>query len=220
MNSVLPPLAPPPTHGIIPLGMRNNTRSLRPRTGIDVDDFNGLLDVVETRNMDELPSGTEVIRAARSAWRYEQEGRNLMKRGRAVVIAHDVVDGLMHEDPDAFLLLIHLRRRHWGRNFVIANAMTGGMPGGGGPFDCSKRLDPVCQIGLVQQLRPATHRKPAMWRFADFRPPQSRGSKQRDVYFSSASVFAYPTWRLDSSACLAEYSRSEGLVRVTAMSTA
>ena len=110
------------THGIIPLGMRNNTLfHYALEQASNVDDFNGLLDVVETRNMECDPplSGTKVIRAARSAWRYEQEGRNLMKRGRAVVIAHDVVDGLMHEDPDAFLLLIHLRRRHWGKNYQL-----------------------------------------------------------------------------------------------------
>ena len=75
--------------------------------------------------------------------------------------------------------------------------MTGGMPGGGWTL---RRLQAarssLVKFGLVQQLRPATHRKPAMWRFADFRPPSLRGSKQRDVYFSLVSVFAYPTWAI------------------------
>jgi excisionase family DNA binding protein len=51
-----------------------------------VDDFESLLDAMRTRNMYCQPPLADdvVVAKAMSAWRYEQEGRNLVGRGRAV----------------------------------------------------------------------------------------------------------------------------------------
>ena len=70
---------------------------------------------------------SELEAAARSAWKYEQEGRNLVGRGKAVVMSHNTIDRVMATSPDAFILLTILKRHHWGRDFVLANAMAAAM---------------------------------------------------------------------------------------------
>ena len=42
-----------------------------------------------------------IVSTANSAWRYEQEGRNLIGRGRAVVTPHALIDELIGESQDA-----------------------------------------------------------------------------------------------------------------------
>ena len=66
----------------------------------------------------------ELEAVARSAWKYEAEGRNLVGRGKAVVISHNIIDRVMANSPDAFYLLMILKRHHWGRDFALANAMA------------------------------------------------------------------------------------------------
>jgi hypothetical protein len=68
--------------------------------------------------------GSEVERLANSAWGYEEAGRNWMSGGAVVAIKHSEVDEIMGEDPDAFILMTKLMRTHWGREFVVANAMA------------------------------------------------------------------------------------------------
>ena len=41
-----------------------------------------------------------------------------------MVTPHSVVDALIGENQDAFVLFSLLQRHHWGRNFVLANAMA------------------------------------------------------------------------------------------------
>jgi hypothetical protein len=113
--------------GPIPRGKRNNTLF---RTGLEqatyVDDYQTLLDVMRTRNMDcQQPlSDSEVISATKSVWKYQQEGRNLVGRGCAVVISHKLIDRLIAESQDAFILLTILKRHHWGRDFVLSKRMA------------------------------------------------------------------------------------------------
>jgi hypothetical protein len=79
----------------IPKGKRDNSLF---RLGLEqakhVDDFATLLDAMRTRNMDCQPPLADdvVVAKAMSAWRYEQEGRNLAGRGRAVVLSHTFID--------------------------------------------------------------------------------------------------------------------------------
>jgi hypothetical protein len=94
-----------------------------------VYDLDALLDVVRTRNLDcdpPLPDAV-VVAKAQTAWRYQQEGRNLVGRGRALVMSHEIYDVLWNEDRDALALYWHLRRFHWGREFVLAKAMAAAM---------------------------------------------------------------------------------------------
>jgi hypothetical protein len=182
IDKVAPTEAPKPDHDTIPVGKRNDALfRFALEQAPHVDNFDALLDVVRTSNMDCDPplSDAEAVKAARSAWRYEQEGRNLVGRGRAIVTAHSMIDGLMHESPDAFVLLMLLERHHWGREFVLANAMALTMPGGGWPL----RRFQVARAKLIERkhvelVRPAVQRHPATYRLATFRV--SKNAHQHD----------------------------------------
>jgi Primase C terminal 1 (PriCT-1) len=124
----------PPLHVVldelrkpIPEGKRNQSLfRMSLEQAVHADDFETLMDVMRTRNMDcTIPlSESELENAARSAWKYEREGRNLVGRGKAVVISHNTIDRVMAHSPDAFYLLMILKRHHWGRDFVLSNAMA------------------------------------------------------------------------------------------------
>ena len=94
------------------------------------DDLDALLDVVRTRNLDcdpPLPEA-EVVKATGSAWRYEQEGRNLVGCGRAFVVSNADYKRLREQGgDDAALLYCDLRCHHWGRSFVLTKAMAAAM---------------------------------------------------------------------------------------------
>lgn len=132
-----------------------------------VDDIDDLIDVVQTRNMDcvpPLPDAT-VLKIAQSAWKYQTDGRNLVGRGRSVVTPHTVIDSLMRDDPDAFVLLVLLRRHHWSREFVVANAMAETMPGGGWSlrrFQAARKT--LIDRGYIELARPGGYRSPAVYR--------------------------------------------------------
>jgi hypothetical protein len=103
-----------------------------------------------------------IIATTRSAWRYEQEGRNLVGRGRAVVTPHAVVDELIGESQDAFVLLTLLQRHHWGRNFVLANAMADQLGWTRKRFAAARTL--LQTFGFIQLVVPASFRSPALYR--------------------------------------------------------
>jgi hypothetical protein len=131
------------------------------------DAIDDLLDVARTFNDIRLEpplTDTEVIKIAASAWGYTAQGKNLFSRGGSVVMPHADIDGLLRESPDAFILESVLRRHHWGRQFVIANAMAETMPRGGWSrkrFAKAKReLENRNRIWLV---RPANYRSPALY---------------------------------------------------------
>jgi bifunctional DNA primase/polymerase-like protein/primase-like protein len=127
----------PPIHAVldelrqdrstIAVGERNNTLyRFALQQAIYADDLDSLLDVMRTRNMDcETPlPDSSILSITQSAWRCEQEGRNLVGRGRAVLTPHALIDELIGESQDAFILYTILNRYHWGRDFAVANAMA------------------------------------------------------------------------------------------------
>ena len=77
-----------------------------------------------------LPN-SEVIAAAKSVWKYQREDRNLVGRGRAVVISHRLIDRLISENQDALILLTTLKRHNWGRDFILSKPMAAMF---GGPY--------------------------------------------------------------------------------------
>ena len=99
---------------------------------------------------------------ANSAWRYEQEGRNLIGRGRAVVTPHALIDELIGESQDAFILLTLLQRHHWGRSFVLANAMADRLGWTRKRFAAARTL--LQALGFIQMVTPANFRSPAIYR--------------------------------------------------------
>lgn len=132
----LPPIANAPTapcevasatHKAVPIGERNDTlfRRLMQQARY-CDDLDALMDVARLEAEALYPPlpDTEIIKTARSAFGYQQRGENWCGVGQRVVMTHDVIDGLMMADNDAFIMLTLLRRHHWGRDFVIANALA------------------------------------------------------------------------------------------------
>lgn len=119
-----------------------------------VDDLDGLIDVVRTRNMDCEPllPDAEVMSIANSAWRYEQEGRNLVGRGHAMVIDHGTFDRLISKSPDAWLLYSHLLRQHWARDFVLSKAMAPAMHWGRPRWENAR--DTLVDLGFIHCIHP------------------------------------------------------------------
>ncbi len=129
-----------------------------------------LMEVAMQRNgalfFEPLPD-QEVLGIVASAWAKELAGENWFGRGNRVVLDASEIDGLLNSDPDAFLLLTMLRRHHWRRQFVIANAMAAIMPRGGWPrqrFAAARRR--LIEAGAIEEIRPASrHNGPAVYQF-------------------------------------------------------
>lgn len=103
-----------------------------------------------------------IVATAKSAWRYQQEGKNLVGCGRSVVMPHLVIDKLIGENQDAFVLLTLLQRHHWGRCFVLANAMASQLGWTRKRFAEARQL--LQALGLIQLVAPASFRTPAVYR--------------------------------------------------------
>ena len=151
--------------GRIVEGKRNNTIfRFALEQARHADTYDALLDVMRTRNMDcepQLPDDV-IISTAKSAWRYEQDGRNLVGRGRSVVTPHAVIDELIGKNQDAFVLLTMLQRHHWGRSFVLANAMADQLGWSRKRFAATRAL--LRALGFIQLVVPASFRSPAVCR--------------------------------------------------------
>jgi hypothetical protein len=132
------------------------------------DFLDGLIDVARTYNEQKFQpplEDAEVVKTAHSAWRIEESGQNWVGRGRVVAIRRDEVDGLLHEKPDAFILLTKLRRHHWGRDFVVANAMAKTMSDRGWTTKrfASARGE-LERRGCLKKVRPASRKNgPALY---------------------------------------------------------
>jgi hypothetical protein len=74
---------------------------------------------------------SEIVKRCKYWWDKTQAGENWFGVGRYVKLDHALVDDLMMRDPDAFTLLMFVRRDHWGRDFRLANEACALMPGGG-----------------------------------------------------------------------------------------
>jgi hypothetical protein len=128
------------------------------------DTFDNLLDVLRTKNMDCEPrlADGHLVSTAKSAWRIEQEGRNLVGRGRSVLTPHWVVDKLIGQSQDAFVLLTLLQRHHWGRSFALANAMAARLGWSRKRFAATREL--LESLGFIRLIAPAGYRSPPFYR--------------------------------------------------------
>jgi hypothetical protein len=114
-----------------------------------------------------LPTA-EVLKAVASAWAKETAGENWIGRGKRVVVDFAEVDGLLQNHPDAFALLMILRRYHRiGETFVVANAMAERMPSGGWTVKrfaaARRRLEEIGEIVMIHP--PSRQHGPARYRF-------------------------------------------------------
>jgi hypothetical protein len=103
----------------------------------------------------------EVVAKCNYWWRKTELGENKWGVGRFTTIDFKLIDDLMMRDPDAFTLLIFLRRHHWGREFYLANETCTRMPGGGW---CRKRFagarSRLIEGGYLTVIREATVQPP------------------------------------------------------------
>jgi hypothetical protein len=104
-------------------------------------------------------------------------GKNRFSIGQDVRIDHGLVDTLMVQSPDAFNLLVMLKRHHWNRDFAFANAIHKTMGW------TLRRLVAARQVlidqGLVLVIRRHTQNKPMFCRL----PSKSfwqRGKKKEE----------------------------------------
>jgi hypothetical protein len=149
----------------IRVGERNNTLyRFALEQAVHADDFDTLLDVMRTRNMDcETPlPDSSIVSTTNSAWRCEQEGRNLVGRGRAVVTPHSLIDELIGESQDAFILHTLLKRHHWGRDFAVANAMADQLGWTRKRFADARKI--LLERGYLRVVRAGGFRFPALFR--------------------------------------------------------
>jgi Bifunctional DNA primase/polymerase, N-terminal len=167
--------------GTVPHGMRN--RALYDhcmRAAHHCDDFDNLLDVARTFasmkcevSISDPMTDAEVFKTAKWVWQKTEAGENWFGRGGRVVFHHDDIDGLMAEHPDAFLLEAMLRRHHWNRDFVIANAMAESMPSGGWDrkrFANARRV--LTQRGRIEVVRYPRQQSPGIYRWPKLRKIQ------------------------------------------------
>ena len=123
---------------VIEEGRRNPTLfRLLLRNAPHCDDFDAIRDVAFTINGDCVPPlpDAEVLKTARSAWRYEVEDRNWVGRtGRVYLTADEIAKLITYpRGSDMALLLLTLRRAHWDHEvFAVspkAMAAAGVIPG-------------------------------------------------------------------------------------------
>jgi hypothetical protein len=107
----------------------------------------------------------EVERTASSAWRYQQEGRNFGEGQRYVSILEEEA-AVIERCPDANYLFTQLRRRHWGRDFCIANDWRLSLPCGRWSLPRFKKArDFLLSSGLVVQVSTERRGVAAKYRF-------------------------------------------------------
>jgi hypothetical protein len=102
---------------------------------------------------------SEIVKRCRYWWDKTQRGENRYGIGRDVRIGHALLDDLMMRDPDAFNLLMYLRRHHWGRDFYLANEACNLMPAGGWRrqrFTAARSR--LIEGGYLSVVKPATFR--------------------------------------------------------------
>lgn len=159
---------------VVPAGVRNNTLfracMAHAKSCFGLDSLVRFARELNTNSHEEQLPDDEVLMTASSAWNYTEKGENWFGTGAKLVLHFADIDGLMQEDPDAFLLLTRLRREHEGFRdvFLVANAMHESMPGGGWNrkrfTDARKRLE---QRGIIRMVaKRGGPGKPAHYEFS------------------------------------------------------
>jgi hypothetical protein len=144
-------------HEKIGVGARNDALwracMMKARTCQTINDLMGAAIQMNNSAFYQPLEDSEVLKIVASAWAKQISGSNWFGRGERITFAHAEVDDLLQQWPDAFILLTILRRHHWGRAFVVANAMAATMPGGGWRRErfaaARKRLEEIGEIEVV-----------------------------------------------------------------------
>lgn len=134
------------------------------------DDVDALIDVAVTwaSAFPEPLSNAEAERCARSAWRYESEGRNFLGLRKPQLNAQDKLMDDLIDQPEAYLLLQMFLRWHSHRShFAIApRAMSNA---GSPPWHFSRIIrarDVLLDRGIIEEIvAPAQGKHPGQYRF-------------------------------------------------------
>lgn len=138
------------------------------------DDVEGLVDVAVTwaSAFPEPLTSTEAEACARSAWRYESEGRNYLGLRKPQLNAQDKIMDDLIDQPEAYALYLMFQRWHGHRShFAIApRAMSAA---GSPPWHFSRIIrarDVLLDRGkIVEIVAPARGKHPGQYRFAEQR---------------------------------------------------
>ena len=126
--------------------------------------------IEEARELNEMfippETDTWVIKKCNYWWGKTMLGENMFGIGQHVLIDHAMIDDLMVRDPDAFNLLLMLKRQHWGRDFYFGNAMRETM-GGWDRERFARARKTLIEKGLVMVISPTTPRSPMRCRLTD-----------------------------------------------------
>jgi len=140
------------------------------------DDFDVLLDKLRWVNESCVPllPDADVIRTARSAWQYEQEGRNFSGRGRRVFVTQAEINALAARPggSDAMMLHVFLRTQHFDRPSFAASppAMArAGLIAGWTHHRYRAALDQLVDVGMLAVVRAGGRgpHDPKLFCFAD-----------------------------------------------------
>lgn len=111
-----------------------------------------------------------------SASKYTEQGENWYDGVRRVSLPHEVVDSLLLVNPDALVLLTKLKREHWARDFVVANAMASRMG-----WTLRKFRDARCCLldsGYIREVRRPRKNQPAAYTFGGACAFRGRGGEK------------------------------------------
>lgn len=173
----------------IEVGERNNwlfSTSLRHAPACD--DFDALLDVARTLNEDYFGdplTDAEVIKTARSAWRYQEEGRNWVGSTARLMLTKAGLLELAGRSSDAFVLdcllrLEHAARMTRGENFALdtrAMEAAGTIPGWS-RSRFQRAIDMLAQADVLTRVRRGTGRgNPSQFRISNINSA-SQGSRK------------------------------------------
>jgi hypothetical protein len=128
------------------------------------DDFDVLCDVAMTRNAEFSPplEDDEVIKVARSAWRYETEGRNY-SGGQVAVFRHADVIPLM-PDPYVGMLIVWAKANFKpDAEFWIADGLAAEF--GWTVYELRQARRRAIAMGVFKLIRPNGYRRPAAYGF-------------------------------------------------------
>jgi hypothetical protein len=129
------------------------------------DDLDALTDVARTFNEDCNPpmSDDEVVKTARSTWRYQVAGRNRVGETGAWSATAEVDRMMQHQDP--FILLMFLRA-HQGPSstFMVANGLAD-------TFGWTRKRLATARDGLlalryIKLIRQAGYRSAALYKWS------------------------------------------------------
>jgi hypothetical protein len=136
------------------------------------DDVEALIDVAGTwaSAFPDPLSSAEIVRCARSAWKYETEGRNFLGLRKPQVTEGDRTMDRLLDQPDAYTLLQFLRRWHSQRPF-FAIAPTRMSEAGSPPWPrrrIERARDVLLQRGFLEELAaPQKGKRPGQYRLVD-----------------------------------------------------